>query len=521
MLFRSILSGFVSRINRLPELYPKVIMKTAENKVLYIDSSRTDRLILVREARESAYPFSLRLASSLQEAREMLRMDAFHAVVSVLYLIDGVATDLIPLPGNSPLIVITGEGGEDTAIKALKAGASDYLIKDIGLQYLKFLPITVIKSIEQKKQRDELEGYRTRLESLVLERTTELTEMYQQLQESIDNFRNIFNNTSDGFVITDHEFNFLEANNTLLDRFGITKEYLKTVPLISFLSPDYHQLIFNHLESLRDGLPSGDIEIEIIAPITGSVIPYEINNVPIMFNRQKAILTVMRDITDRKSIARRLFETIIETEEMERLRIARDLHDEIGPLMSALKIFTTSFTESRSPERKNKLAGQISVIIRDMIDSIKEISNDMSPHVLVNFGLQAALQNIINLFSRNLTIHDQSTIEKLRFSNTVESVVYRIIKELIHNTVKHARAQNIYVQLEYAEPLLICHYRDDGIGFDFQETSQWQTKGMGISNMVSRIKSLGGDLEINTSPGKGFSIDMKIRTTPLNPYEKP
>jgi PAS domain S-box-containing protein len=495
--------------------------KTAENKVLYIEGSPADSLLLERESLESAYPFIIRLASSLREAREILSMDAFHAVVSDLYLVDGVATDLIPLPGSLPLIVITGEGSEDTAIKALKAGANDYLIKDIGLQYLKFLPLTVIKSIEQKKQRDELEEYRTRLESLVLERTTELTEMYQQLQESIDNFRNIFNNTSDGFIITDYDFNFLEANNTLLDRFGITKEYLTTVPLISFLSPDYHQLIYNHLELLRDGLPSGDIEIEIIAPLTGKVIPYEINNVPIMFNRQKAILTVMRDITDRKSIARRLFETIIETEEVERLRIARDLHDEIGPLMSALKIFTTSYTESSNPERKNKLAGQISVIIRDMIDSIKEISNDMSPHVLVNFGLQAALQNIINLFSRNLAIHNQSNLEQLRFSNTVESVVYRIIKELIHNTVKHARANNIYIQLEYAEPLLLCHYRDDGIGFEFQQISQLQSKGMGISNMVSRIKSLGGDLEINTSPGKGFSLDLKIRTTPLNSYEKP
>jgi PAS domain S-box-containing protein len=495
-------------------------MNNPENKVLYLEDNPTDRMALEREAREACYPFTLVMASSIKEARELLKETTYHAIVSDFQLVDGQAIDLIPQLVNSPMIIIANEGSEDTAVKALKAGAYDYLIKDINLNYLKILPITVAKSIEQKKQRDELDRYRTRLESLVNDRTTELTEMYLQLQESEANFRNVFNNTRDGFVITDYDFNFLEANNTLLNHFGVTKEFLSTQALIDFLVPAYHGIIYDRLQLVKQGLSSGDLEIDVKSPLTQQIVPFEINNVPIMFNHKNAILTVMRDITERKSIARKLFETIIQTEEQERSRIARDLHDEIGPLMSALKIYTTSFMESHSEEKKNKLAEQMGLIMRDVIESIKEISNDMSPHILVNFGLHAAIQNIISLFSKNLQIHQQSNIDNLRFPSTVESVVYRIIKELINNTVKHAKAGNIYIRLNFSNPVLICQYRDDGIGFDMQNQIHLQAKGMGISNIISRIQSLGGDYAVSTSPGNGFEISLEIQASSLNSNDK-
>jgi len=482
--------------------------------VLYIEDDLADRIAFEHGANRTGYPFTFEIAASFTEALEYLSKNAYQAVVSDYNLGDGKATELFPYLKNIPLIIITGGGSEEIAVNALKAGAFDYLIKDIAHNYLKLLPITVAKAIEHKNQTDELERYRTKLEMLVRERTNELIEMYRQLQESEASFRNIFDNTSDGFVITDYDFNFLEANQTLLDHFGVTKEYLAEQKLINFLPAAYHKLIFNKLQQLKLGASSGDLEIEVKSPLTHRIIPFEINNVPIVFNHRNAILTVMRDITERKSIARKLFETIIQTEEKERSRVARDLHDEIGPLLSALKIYTTSFMESTSIEKKNKLAGQMGVIIRDVIDSIKDISNDMSPHVLVNFGLSAAVQNISELFSKTLAIHVQTNIGSMRFPETVESVFYRIIKELINNTVKHAEAKNIYISLDYSEPVIICHYRDDGIGYDLQKLTNPNLKGMGISNIKSRIHSLGGDYEILTSPGNGFEVNMVLQTSP-------
>jgi signal transduction histidine kinase len=246
------------------------------------------------------------------------------------------------------------------------------------------------------------------------------------------------------------------------------------------------------------------------------MMPVEVSTVPIIFNRYPAVLTIVRDITERKFLARRLIETIIQTEEIERTRIAKDLHDEIGPLLSALKIYMTSFVENDNIEKKNIIAGHIGVIIRDMIDSIKDISNDMSPHILVNFGLMAAIQNILDLFSQNISIHFQSNIDQKRFPEIVESVIYRVIKELINNTIKHASADDIHITINYSGHMLECHYHDNGIGFDQTVLNHEQSKGMGLSNIKSRIQSLGGHFDIVTSPGNGFEISLYLKTSSNN-----
>jgi signal transduction histidine kinase len=228
----------------------------------------------------------------------------------------------------------------------------------------------------------------------------------------------------------------------------------------------------------------------------------------------------MRDIAERKQHARKLFETIIQTEEEERSRFARDIHDDIGPLISALKIFTTSFLETSDTERKDKLAQQIGSIIREVIDSVKTISNDLSPHVLLNFGLHAAICNFIELFSKNVDITLSSNLGTMRFQATEESLIYRIIKELINNTVKHARATNIKIDIDYYEPALICHYRDNGMGFDWEHQISSMPKGLGINNIIARIRSLGGEYEVVSKPEHGFEINIVLQMKPQNAIDK-
>jgi PAS domain S-box-containing protein len=485
-------------------------------RILYIEDNLADRMYFQHESNELAFPFKSDIAASLKDAILLLKTNTYHAVVSDFYLGDGQALDLFQYLGDSPLIIITGEGSEETAVKALKAGAFDYLIKDLNYNYLKILPITVIKTIEQKKQRDELYRYRTELEKLVEERTNELISLFESVRENETNFRNIFNGTSDGMFISDMNYKILEVNDTLLKQFGIDRNFVLKEDLIDYVMPTFKEVIGERRKLLGEGIAVGHFEIEVVSPFNSKIIPLEISSVPIIFNRQQSVLTIVRDITERKFLSRRLIETIIQTEEVERTRIAKDLHDEIGPLMSALKIYVTSFVENENIDRKNNIAGHIGVIIRDMIESIKDISNDMSPHILVNFGLIAAIQNITDLFNRNIAIHLQSNIGKTRFPEIVESVVYRIIKELINNTVKHAGASDIYINLNYSTMSLDCHYKDNGIGFDLNNYFNAPAQGMGLSNIKSRIQSLGGRLEMITSPGNGFELLLSLKTAATN-----
>jgi signal transduction histidine kinase len=288
-----------------------------------------------------------------------------------------------------------------------------------------------------------------------------------------------------------------------------------TQPLLDYVLPAFRKAIDDRRKILGKGMAVGNLEIEVQSPFTDKMISVEISSVPIVFNRNHAVLTIVRDIKERKFLARRLIETIIQTEETERSRIARDLHDEIGPLLSALKIYTTAFIENKLPKQRDSLAGNIGSIIRDMIESVKNISNDMSPHILVNFGLTAAMQNISDLFSSNLAINLDSDIDDLRFPEIVESVVFRVVKELVNNTIKHAGAEKVDIGLHYDGKILCCEYKDYGIGFDIDEYMNTPARGMGISNIKTRINSLGGQMEMQTSPGQGFFLTVNFKTHTL------
>jgi signal transduction histidine kinase len=126
----------------------------------------------------------------------------------------------------------------------------------------------------------------------------------------------------------------------------------------------------------------------------------------------------------------------------------------------------------------------------------------------------------MDLFSGIVKTKLSSNLTGMRFPVIVESVIYRIIKELVNNTIKHAKASMIFVNLDYFDLALVCHYHDDGIGFDWQQQFNSQAKGMGISNIMSRIRSLGGNFEIQADPGQGFDISIVIKSSPIDANSK-
>lgn len=487
-------------------------MNTKPVHLLIIENEATNWTKFENDQQKNGMPFIINTATGIADARLLLTSVQFQAVVSDYLLYDGVCTGLLPLPNDIPLIVMVTEGSEGTALKAMKEGANDYIIKDTPGRYRKLLPLTINKAIEQKSQTDELKKYRTQLENIVEERTIELIDMYSKLQESETNLRNIFNSTSDGISIIDFDLKFIEANDAVLKHLQVTKDFLATHNVMHYIVEEYHKGLIEHLNRVRSGKPSGILEVEIISPYDGTILPFEISSVPIIFNQKQVILTIMRDITERKNHARKLFETIIQTEEIERNRIARDLHDEIGPLMSALKIFLTSFLESNKKEKKDILARQMSTIVRDLIESVKVISNDMSPHILVNFGIVAAVENFIDLFSKDIRISFASDIGATRFPSPVESLIYRIIKELLNNTIKHAHASDVSIRLEHFNNMLKCSYKDNGVGFNWKEKMESPSRGMGLNNIITRVRSMGGEYEINSAPDKGFEIVFTLLT---------
>ena len=214
--------------------------------------------------------------------------------------------------------------------------------------------------------------------------------------------------------------------------------------------------------------------------------------------------------TERES---EVLSAIIKTEENERSRFAKELHDGLGPLLSSIKMSVSAIKKQMDGKNDGSIIENTEKLIDESIFTIKEISNNISPHILNNFGLYKALQSFITKIqvSNNIDIMLNSNIGQKRFNYNVEVVFYRIICELITNTLKHASARRITIDLFETDNELILEYIDDGKGFSPEKAEQTGT-GMGLSNMRSRVNSLNGRYEAKSKKGMGvcFNISVKV-----------
>lgn len=214
----------------------------------------------------------------------------------------------------------------------------------------------------------------------------------------------------------------------------------------------------------------------------------------------------------RQEMENKVLHAIIKTEETERKRFARDLHDGLGPLLSNIKMSLSSLKKTEPNLNDNQIFCNTEKTINESIKTIKELSNNISPHILINFGLYSAVKNFISKISGSqpINIDLQSNFKDTRFSENTEVILYRVICELITNTIKHANAKNIDILMQKHQNLIQLRYSDDGIGFNFDQTLKASTNTMGLKNIVSRIKSANGHINAYKLVQGGMRIEIKI-----------
>jgi two-component system, NarL family, sensor kinase len=194
---------------------------------------------------------------------------------------------------------------------------------------------------------------------------------------------------------------------------------------------------------------------------------------------------------------------IIEAEEKERTRIAKDLHDSLGQMLAALKMNLNSLNGSNSNDQFKKTTQ----ILDDTIAEMRSISHAMMPESLVKNGLAQALMDISNHVETNQTKVDVSVDNWKGWNTTGEYVLYRIVQELLNNTLKHADAKNVHIELNQFEDEINLIYEDDGKGFDL---SAIKSDGIGLANMNNRISSINGHIAFDSKPGIGTTAIISI-----------
>ncbi|HEY4789308.1 MAG TPA: ATP-binding protein, partial [Bacteroidales bacterium] len=242
----------------------------------------------------------------------------------------------------------------------------------------------------------------------------------------------------------------------------------------------------------------------------GEEFPFEVNATVYELNSELYTLAILRDITERKNIERKVYQSAIEAEECERSRIAKELHDGLGPLLSACILFLDTMAEDYPGLTSNPINQKLIHTLELSISTVKEISNNISPHVLRNFGLIQALKSYLSnmMCAKNIKIFFHSDID-IRMDTNIETNIYRIITELVNNTIKHACATIILIRLDLDDNGLLLNYLDDGIGFDPGRISGLH-KGMGLVNIENRVKTLNGIFSLRTKPAEGVEINIEI-----------
>ena len=225
-------------------------------------------------------------------------------------------------------------------------------------------------------------------------------------------------------------------------------------------------------------------------------------------NKLKQEARLQAEILKQQDIATK---AILEAEEKERQRIAKDLHDGVGQMMSAAKL-NLSAIENELTFKDDMQKDALLRIIKLVDDSCKEVravSHNMMPNALLKAGLSSAVREFINQIDQKVlkvNLHSEGLNERLD-SNT-ETVLYRIIQECVNNVIKHAGATQLDISLIRDEDGISATVEDNGKGFDTADSSK--NSGLGLKNIQTRVEYLKGTVDFDSSPGKGTLVAIHV-----------
>lgn len=288
----------------------------------------------------------------------------------------------------------------------------------------------------------------------------------------------------------------------------------------NMLKSHYHSDTF--FNKMWDTISSGKIwnaEIQNKAK-DGTLVWFDATIIPVKDGDSNILqyIAIYNNITERfkNRINEQRIKTvsIIQGQEEERKRIAQELHDGIGQILTGLK-FSIESIKGNAEEKEQERLKEIRVITKQVIQEVRRVSFNLMPSVLSDFGLVPALKNLTE--QTNNHSHAEIVFKNYagyqRMDKSLEISIYRIIQEALNNAIKHSDADKISLQLVGNEKGTDIFVIDNGKGFDKNKksaSSQNQQAGLGIRNMQERTKIINGTFEIESIPGEGTSIHIHI-----------
>jgi PAS domain S-box-containing protein len=396
---------------------------------------------------------------------------------------------------DTPVIMITGQGDENIAVRAIKFGAKDYLVK--SGDFFTLLPSVIERVVREK-------------------------ELKQSLHASERRFQDVAESTINWLWEMDVQGKYIYSNPVVEILLGCQTDEVIGKYFYDFFSDQHKTAIKNRMFQIMEHLePIRFFETHLIRK-DGLEVIMETNGVP-FFDDQGNLLGyrgISQDISERKRTelhVRELSQQLINAQENERQMISYELHDRVAQDLSFSKIECDILLKNQTgleSHVKEKLLA-ISNSLQKAIRTVRDISYDLRPPILADMGIAEALKIYCEEFSKKngLEIDFQSAgLHLFNLDFNMEIHLYRLAQEALNNIRKHAHASQVNIMLIGASPNIILTIEDNGKGFDVraQEFSLGNGKRMGLQNMRQRINMFQGQMTIQSYPMKGTKLLIKI-----------
>lgn len=325
-------------------------------------------------------------------------------------------------------------------------------------------------------------------------------------------FNNIFNSVSDMVFVVNNKGGVENVNNAVYEQLGFELEALSSQSFDVLAASDEDRLFPSIVKLLKK---ESNVQKEIVLKSqSGQKLPVLISIAHLMSEEKKKIgfLITAKDITLQRQTENLIIRTIIDTQEKERQRFAKDIHDSLGQQISAIKFYIgTSVNIVTDDKQRQILLKSNEALVRVLAD-MRNICFNLMPKTLETFGLVDAVQELSNQTAvpgkLNFVISGGEGFPSL--DKSLEIAVFRITQEFINNAIKHGKASKIEIVFGNVGNQATVTLKENGKGFDIAKAN---VRGMGLKNIQSRVKAHNGTVQISSAPGKGTKYEL---TLPVN-----
>lgn len=339
-----------------------------------------------------------------------------------------------------------------------------------------------------------------------------LTHAQAVLEQTRDRFIELYDFAPNGYVTLDGNGVIREINLTASALLGKSTAAAEGLPFLGFVAAADRTNYFAFLRECRRNtqphveteltlqLPDGVRRVQLVCRLRGDP------------GASRECFAAIVDVTERRRLEYEratLMGRLISAQDAERLRIARNLHDDLGQQVTVLRLKLEALAQAPAPTPA--AVAQIQSLLQQFDERLHFVASELRPAAL-DLGIVAALEQFVGEWSETFGVSaafQSAGLEARALSAHIETHLYRIAQEALNNVAKHASASQVTVLLEQRDEELVLLVEDDGCGFDI-ETARKGADGVGLVGVRERAQLVGGDFQVRTSPGNGTAVYVRV-----------